>query len=251
MLTSELSSLLTGVEVPVENEASECRHDEHYSKVQDMSGDESELQCGDEEQPARNPGAPTTTEIGQHTVSHWPHRSWCLPCVQGERSRRRYPGNADGRHRGAAPQTDRASRATNQPRQFRESSHLRASFISKRHGGKRSAAHDWVDQDADGRTGGQHQASNITEHTADNVHGEPRSKPHQQILCGSGRNDADGEGTRDDCKQRDDLIRGEDTVPAHDKWNNDDTLDVRRQYGLFLGVAMRTNEIITSGPRWK
>ena len=49
-MTSELERPLTEVEVPVENEASEYRHKERCSEVQGMSDDESEVQCGDEEE---------------------------------------------------------------------------------------------------------------------------------------------------------------------------------------------------------
>ena len=38
------------VEVPDDNEDSECRHEERRSEVQDMSDDEGEVQRGDEQE---------------------------------------------------------------------------------------------------------------------------------------------------------------------------------------------------------
>ena len=62
-MASEPIRPLPEVEVPDENEDSECRHEERRSKVQDVSDDEGEVQCGYEEEkgraakPARHPGA--------------------------------------------------------------------------------------------------------------------------------------------------------------------------------------------------
>ena len=52
----------------------------------------------------------------------------------------------------------------------------KVSFSSKRHGGKRSAARDWVDLGAERRTKSQHQTSGGTDYTSDDVHGEPRGR---------------------------------------------------------------------------
>ena len=84
------------VEVPDDNEDSECRHEERRSEVQDMSDDEGEVQRGDEQEkgraakPARHPGAPTTSEIAKHAVSHWPYRRWCPHCIRGRGRRRQH-----------------------------------------------------------------------------------------------------------------------------------------------------------------
>ena len=52
-MTSELCRPLTEVEVPDENDAIECTHEEQCSEVENMSDDESEVQCGDEEEEGR------------------------------------------------------------------------------------------------------------------------------------------------------------------------------------------------------
>ena len=46
------------------------------------------------------------------------------------------------------------------------------------HGGERGTSRDRIDQGADGRVGGQHQASNRAEHANDDVQGEPYGNHH-------------------------------------------------------------------------
>ena len=92
-MTSEPKRPLTQVEVPDENEVSECRHEERCSEVPGMSDDEGEVQGRDGEEegraakPARDLGAPTTAEIAKHAVTHWPYRS-SLHCIRGRGSSR-------------------------------------------------------------------------------------------------------------------------------------------------------------------
>ena len=52
-MTSELCRPSTEVEVPDENDAIECTQEEQCSEVENMSDDESEVQCSDEEEEGR------------------------------------------------------------------------------------------------------------------------------------------------------------------------------------------------------
>ena len=65
---------------------------------------------------------------------------------------------------------------------------------------KRSAARDWVDQSTEGRIGYEHHADNRTEHPVMTFM-VSRAATIINILCGPGRQDTDGGGTRDDRKQ--------------------------------------------------
>ena len=65
-----------------------------------------------------------------------------------------------------------------------------------------------------------------------------RDNHHEQILCGSGWQDAGGEDTREDRV----LFEDEVLFEPMTKYNNKNKLDVGWQCGLFTGVATRTNE---------
>ena len=101
------------------------------------------------------------------------------------------------------------------------------SFSSRRHGGKRRAVRNWVDQGA----GGQHGASDRAEHASDDV-----GKTTMEKARGTTAN-------------REVAEFGEKvSFQPMMKYSKGKTLDVRWQHGLFLGVTTRTNEIMVSGP---
>ena len=58
------------------------------------------------------------------------------------------------------------------PRRLRRNAHQTS------HGGERGTSRDRIDQGADGRVGGQHQASNRAEHASDDVQGDPYGNHH-------------------------------------------------------------------------
>ena len=67
---------------------SECRNEQTVQQTPGDSDDESDGQCGDQEEEcraatlARDPGAPTTAEIAKHAASHRPYRNWSLHCIR-------------------------------------------------------------------------------------------------------------------------------------------------------------------------
>ena len=204
--------------------------------------------------PTMDPGPPTTAEIAEHAVSHWPYRSWYLHCIRGRgRSKQHRTDKGlertipipsvdycfiDGevashespppvmvdtetstvfdhacRRKGADPdildkliedievlghkqivfKSDQENPVQSELAPLRQEMQLENSL--KYH----SAANDSVENTVQRVVGLTRVLQDALEANIKQTV-EPNT-PHQQLLCGSGWQDADGQGTRDDDKQ--------------------------------------------------